>query len=181
MAPGPDDILRFWFEQTAPRQWWARDAAFDQVIRERYAATHAAAARCELSGWRDGPEGRLAEIVVLDQFSRNLFRDDPRAFAQDPLALALAQEAVRAGADRMLEGERRAFVYMPYMHSESATVHEQAIALFTALGDESHLRFERRHKSIIDRFGRYPHRNRILGRPSTPDEVEFLAQPGSSF
>jgi uncharacterized protein (DUF924 family) len=178
---GPEEVLQFWFDEIAPAKWWARDAAFDQLIAERFGPTHAAAARCELHAWRARPDGRLAEIIVLDQFSRNLHRDDARAYALDPLALALAQEAVRSGADRAVARGRRAFLYMPYMHSESAPIHALAIELFTALGDAANLDSERRHKSIIERFGRYPHRNRILGRPSTPEEVGFLAQPGSSF
>jgi len=180
-ATASDDVLQFWFTEIAPRQWFARDDAFDRALAARFAGLHAAALRCELYTWRERPEGRLAEVIVLDQFSRNLHRDDPRAFAADPLALALAQEAVRAGADLALPPQQRVFLYMPFMHSESAAIHEWALRLFTDLGIENNLAFERRHKAIIDRFGRYPHRNRILGRASTPDELAFLAEPGSSF
>jgi uncharacterized protein (DUF924 family) len=181
MISGPDEITRFWFEEIAPKQWWARDAAFDEMVAARFGATHAAARQCELSAWREQPNGRLAEVLVLDQFSRNIYRDDPRSFACDPIALCLAQEAVRSGADQALPRERRAFLYMPFMHSESAVIHEWAIKLFAALEMESNLDSERRHKAIIDRFGRYPHRNRILGRTSTPAELDFLARGGSSF
>jgi uncharacterized protein (DUF924 family) len=181
MIRDPEEVIRFWFEETSPKQWWGREAAFDKALTVRFGATHAAAARCELYAWRQQPAGRLAEVVVLDQFSRNIYRDDPRCFAYDQLALCLAQEAVRIGADQTVPKEHRVFLYMPFMHSESAVIHEWAIKLFCALGNESNLESERRHKKIIDRFGRYPHRNRILGRPSTPEEVEFLTREGSTF
>lgn len=177
----PHSILHFWFTELTPAQHFAKDTVLDDTIRTRFGATLEAAARCELSGWRATPEGRLAEIIVLDQFSRNVWRDTPRAFAQDALALALAQELVASGADRTLPIEQRRFAYMPYMHSESALIHQQAVALFSQPGLEDNLRFEHAHQAIIDRFGRYPHRNAVLGRNSTPEELAFLQQPGSSF
>jgi uncharacterized protein (DUF924 family) len=177
----PQDILNFWFEELTPKQHYAKDAALDEAIRVRFGATLEAAARCELFAWRATPQGRLAEIVVLDQFSRNVYRDTPRTFAQDALALALAQELVASGHDRSLPVAQRAFAYMPYMHSESALIHAQAVALFGQPGMENNLNFELRHKAIIDRFGRYPHRNAILGRSSSADELAFLSEPGSSF
>jgi len=176
-----DAILAFWFEEVSPRQWWARDDGFDRLITSRFGALHAAAGRCELFAWRASAAGRLAEIIVLDQFSRNIHRDSPAAFACDALALALAQWAVAVGADREISVERRAFLYMPYMHSESPAIHALAVPLFGAPGLEGNLGFELRHKAIIDRFGRYPHRNAILGRRSTPEEIAFLQTPGSSF
>jgi uncharacterized protein (DUF924 family) len=176
-----DEVLRFWFEEITPQQWWKVDAAFDQLIVARFAVLHEQANRCELFAWRSEPQGRLAEIIILDQFSRNMYRGDPRAFASDPLALALAQEAVAVGADQALTSEQRGFLYMPYMHSESRIVHSAADALFKAHTSESRHDFELRHKAIIDRFGRYPHRNAILGRPSTEEELEFLAKPGAGF
>ncbi len=172
------EILKFWFEEIESEQHWTKDPAFDELIRERFGAVHAAAARCELYRWRETPDGRLAEIIVLDQFSRNLFRDRAEAFAHDPMALALAQEAVARGADREIAEDRVAFLYIPYMHSESRAIHEIAVQLFEGL---SNLDFELRHKAIIDRFGRYPHRNEVLGRASTAEELEFLQEPGSSF
>ncbi|HET7268774.1 MAG TPA: DUF924 family protein [Oleiagrimonas sp.] len=180
-APSADDVLGFWFDELEPRQHFAKDTKLDALIGERFGAVHAAAARGELHAWRDDAAGRLAEIIVLDQFSRNLFRDDPRAFACDPMALALAQEAVRAGADQALPRARRAFLYMPYMHSESPRIHALAVELFKQDGLEGNLKFEYGHKKIIDRFGRYPHRNAALGRTSTAEEEAFLAEPGSSF
>jgi len=135
----------------------------------------------ELYGWRSTDLGRLAEIIVLDQFSRNIFRDQSLAFAWDAQALVLAQEAVTAGVLEQLEFSQQAFLIMPYMHSESKIIHEQAIKLFSRPGLEFNLDFEKRHKVIIDRFGRYPHRNEILGRQSSAEEEEFLKQPGSAF
>jgi len=177
----PQPILHFWFTELTPRQHYAKDTALDEAIRTRFGATLEAAARCELFAWRATPEGRLAEVLVLDQFSRNVYRDTPRAFAQDALALALAQELVASGQDRSLSLPQRSFAYMPYMHSESALVHAQAVDLFSEPGMEETLRFELRHKDIIDRFGRYPHRNALLGRTSTAEELTFLSEPGSGF
>jgi uncharacterized protein (DUF924 family) len=180
-ADKPEGVIAFWFTEITPKQWWARSDEFDQLISARFGALHAAASRCELFEWRKTATGRLAEVIVLDQFSRNIFRDNADAFASDGLALALAQTAVATGADRELEVGQRAFLYMPYMHSESAVIHGMAQALFASLGDKDKLDFELRHKAIIDRFGRYPHRNALLGRASTPDEIAFLQTPGSSF
>lgn len=178
----PQQILAFWFDEIDPKAWWSADPAFDALVRERFGATWARAAQAELHEWRTAPEGRLAEVVVLDQFSRNIHRNTPLAFAQDPLALALAQEAIAVGAARRLEPVRRTFVYMPFMHSESRAIHVWAEALFRDDGiDADNHDFELRHKAIIDRFGRYPHRNQILGRTSSAEELAFLQQPGSSF
>ena len=179
--PTVDSILAFWFEEITSKQWWISSNDFDRQIESRFGAVHAAACRCELYGWRESAAGRLAEIIVLDQFSRNIHRNDPRAFACDALALVLAQTAIAAGADQSLDAVHRAFLYMPYMHSESPAIHSVALSLFGAAGMEGNLDFELRHKAIIDRFGRYPHRNAILGRTSTPEEIEFLKTPGSSF
>lgn len=175
------DVLRFWFEELQPAQWFKKDPALDAEILRRFESLHGQAMRGELFTWRAAPEGRLAEILVLDQFSRNMYRNDGRAFASDPLALVLAQEAVRAGDDQMLPVGPRGFLYMPYMHSESPLIHEEAVRLFNQPGLENNLDFEYRHKVIIDRFGRYPHRNVLLGRTSTPEEIEFLKEPGSGF
>jgi uncharacterized protein (DUF924 family) len=174
-------VLDFWFKEIDAKQWWTKSAEFDQLIESRFGSLHTAAARCELYAWRETPPGRLAEIIVLDQFSRNMYRNQPQAFACDALALALAQTAVATQADRHLEMRQRAFIYMPYMHSESPLIHSEAQALFSQAGLENSLASEHQHKTIIDRFGRYPHRNAILGRASTAQEIEFLAGPGSSF
>lgn len=175
------EVLEFWFSELSPEDWWKKDAELDALIERRFLQTLERAKRGELFAWREQPEGRLAEIIVLDQFSRNIYRDTAAAFAQDSLALVLSQEAVCAGVDRQLSAIQCHFLYMPYMHSESVLIHEQAEQLFRNNGLESEYRFELRHKAIIDRFGRYPHRNAILGRESSEEELEFLRQPGSSF
>jgi len=177
----PQQVLDFWFEELTPKHWFRKDADLDRTITQRFGDTLAAAARCECWQWRETPSGRLAEILVLDQFSRNVHRDTPGAFAQDPLALALAQELIDRRQDESLPLAQRVFVYMPFMHSESRVIHDRALCLFDQPGMEDQLDYERRHRVIIERFGRYPHRNAILGRESTPQELEFLNQPGSSF
>jgi uncharacterized protein (DUF924 family) len=134
-----------------------------------------------LAGWRKTGKGRLAEIIVLDQFSRNLFRDDPRAYAADPLALALAQEAIAADIPTAFSAKRRVFFYLPFMHSESRLVQTQSVRLFEGLGLAKNLDFARQHQAVIERFGRFPHRNAALGRTSTPEEIAYLAEPGSGF
>jgi uncharacterized protein (DUF924 family) len=180
-AAAPQDILHFWFDEAKPEQHFGKSGAFDAAIRDRFAATHRAAAAGELDEWRGSADGRLAEIIVLDQFSRNLHRDDARAFACDGMALVLAQEAIRAGAERDMPAVRRAFLYMPFMHSESRVIHVEAERLFRQPGLENNYAFELKHKAIIDRFGRYPHRNAVLGRLSSDVEEAFLRQPDSSF
>lgn len=174
-------VLDFWFKELTPKQWFAKSDELDNTIKERFSHTLEAAANGECWQWRKEAKGRLAEIIVLDQFSRNIYRDTPRAFAQDNIALVLAQEAVEQGVDKLLDSDEKAFLYMPYMHSESKLIHEQAMRLFDQPGLENNYDFEVKHKEIIDQFGRYPHRNAILSRESTPDEEAFLKQPGSSF
>ena len=173
-----EEILAFWFEEIEPAKHWVKDPEFDQLLRDRFGAVHRAATQGELYQWREKPEGRLAEVIVLDQFSRNMFRDQPESFASDSLALMLAQEAVANGADKQIDPGRVSFLYMPYMHSESPIIHKVAVELFAVHGS---MEFELKHKAIIDRFGRYPHRNECLGRESTPEELEFLQGPDSSF
>ncbi|ELM6646679.1 TPA: DUF924 domain-containing protein [Vibrio vulnificus] len=175
------EVLTFWFEQLQPKDWFSGGDDTDRMITDKFRSLLLQAAQCELVEWRQHPQGRLAEIIVLDQFSRNVFRGTPQAFAQDPLALALAQEAVALGADGELSLQEKSFLYMPYMHSESPFIHQEAVRLFAQPGLEHNYDFELHHKAIIDQFGRYPHRNAILGRESTPEEVEFLKQPGSGF
>ena len=174
-------VIDFWFREIEPRQWFAKDSDFDRLIAERFKDVHDKALKCELFPWRETAAGRLAEIIVLDQFSRNIHRDSPLAFAADPLALALSQEAVRVQAQNELTPSQKCFLYMPHMHSESPLIHEQAVKLFGEPGLERNLEFELMHKAIIESFGRYPHRNAVLGRVSTSDELTFLNTPGSSF
>lgn len=178
---GPDAVLAFWFDRDAAAKWWSADAAFDRDIRTRFAALIRQAVDGELHAWRDDPTGRLAEIIVLDQFSRNAFRNSAAAFAQDAVALVLAQEAVRLGVHASLSHEEVTFLLMPFMHSESKKIHQWGEALFREFAPQNNYDFELRHKAIIDRFGRYPHRNAIRGRTSTEEELAFLQQPGSRF
>lgn len=175
------DVIRFWFEEIEPKQRFVKDPKFDELLRSKFGDTHRLAAQGLLYSWRDHPLDALAEIIVLDQFSRNMFRDTPAAFATDTMALVLAQEAIRKKFDKELDNSKRSFLYMPFMHSESKEIHDVAMFLFDQAGLEDNFNFEIKHKAIIDRFGRYPHRNEILGRESTEEELEFLSQPGSSF
>jgi len=174
-------ILKFWFEEIDHSLWWTKNDEVDQQIRERFAEIHQKAIRCELFDWRKDAAGRLAEIIVLDQFSRNLFRDSPLSFANDSLALGLSQEAISVGADQSLSPIQRSFLYMPFMHSESLIIHEIAMDLYKKNGIQSNIGFEIKHQEVIKKFGRYPHRNKILGRESTRAEIDFLKQPGSGF
>ena len=175
------DILDFWFSPETQPNWFAKSDQFDQSLKEKFGDILEQASKAELWSWRKNADGRLAEILVLDQFSRNIFRDTPRAFTQDSLALALAQEAISQDLDKQLSPDQRSFLYMPFMHSESKLIHEFALKLFQRLGNPENLEYEIKHKIIIDRFGRYPHRNQILGRESTEEELSFLTQPDSSF
>lgn len=178
------DILQFWFQELDASRRFAKDVALDEAIRQRFGATHLAATRGELFGWRVTLAGRLAEIIVLDQFSRNMYRDLPASFVHDAQALTLAQELVAREAAQpndILTIEQRPFAYMPFMHSESPLMHAQAVQLFSRPGLEGYLKFELAHQAIIEQFGRFPHRNAILGRTSTPAEETFLKQPGSGF
>lgn len=175
------DVLSFWFDEVEPSQWWIKDIKFDTLIKKRFLTLHQQANNCELYTWRDTAKGRLAEIIILDQFSRNIFRDSSKAFSSDSLALALAQEAVGLGIHKELTATENSFLLMPYMHSESLSIHNVAVALYTENGVQSNLSFEIKHRDIIERFGRYPHRNAILKRISTPQEEAFLKQPNSSF
>lgn len=173
--------MKFWFEEIDPSLWWSKNETFDQRIRDEFADLHAQAIRCELFAWRKTAEGRLAEIIVIDQFSRNLFRDSPLSYAYDSLALALSQEAISTESDQALSPIQRSFLFMPFMHSESLLIHEIALTLYRTIGIQSSLDFQMKHHAIIKQFGRYPHRNSILGRASTRAESEYLKQPGSGF
>jgi len=175
------DVLNFWFNEIEQSKWWLKDKDFDHLIKERFGAIHHAASAGELSHWRETAHGRLAEIIVLDQFSRNIYRDSAQSFAYDGLALCLAQHAIAIEANIELSTIEQSFLYMPLMHSESVKIHKTAVELYQSNGQPSNLEFELKHKAIIDKFGRYPHRNKILGRKSTSEEIAFLQQPGSSF
>jgi uncharacterized protein (DUF924 family) len=176
-----NDILHFWFEEIEQSQWFIANTEFDQIIQQRFTDIHLQAQRGELYSWRATAKGRLAEVIILDQFSRNMFRHTAQAFAFDSLALVLAQEAISTGDDQVLTTSERSFLYMPFMHSESLAIHNVAVGLYQANGVQANLDFEMKHKIIIEEFGRYPHRNEILGRQSTEAELIFLTQAGSSF
>lgn len=176
-----EDVIRFWFVDHGSDDWFSSSEAFDAELAAAFADTHAAVAQGEAWSWREAPEGRLAEILVLDQFSRQLFRGSARAFASDSMALALAQEAVAGGNDKALDPQKRMFLYMPYMHSESLVVHEEALRLFTDLDNENILKFEIAHADCLRRFGRYPRRNAALGRESTAEEKAYIADGDGMF
>jgi uncharacterized protein (DUF924 family) len=172
----PMEILSFWFSDTSRPKWFATDPSFDAAVSARYGAVLQAAKRGELFQWRETIRGRLAEIIVLDQFSRNIHRGAATAFECDAQALVLAQEAVRDQTRLELTPDEKAFLYMPFMHSESLVIHEQGLKLFSEVGLEWHLPYEEEHRRVIQRFGRFPHRNAILGRASTAEEDLYLAQ-----
>jgi uncharacterized protein (DUF924 family) len=172
-------VLSFWFEETRPYQWYRRDDAFDAEIARRFGALHDAASRGKLEVWRAHPRFSLSLIILLDQFSRNLYRDTPRAFAQDAHALDVAREALARRFDHLVDDKRRAFFYMPFMHAENLSVQEECVALFKAqLPTTMNVPFAVEHRDIVKRFGRFPHRNKTFKRPSTPDEIRFLRHGG---
>lgn len=188
MNGDPRDVLDFWFSETARTRWFEKDPAFDAECR-RFAPLVAAAADDRLAAWERTPEGCLALAILLDQLPRNLHRGSPRAFASDAKARAVAERAIARGFDRRLPPDRRAFLYLPFEHSEDLADQRRSVALFRQLAADmggtaqaqEYLDYAIRHEQIIERFGRFPHRNAVLGRPSTPEEEEFLKQPGSSF
>ena len=169
----PSDVLAFWRE-AGPDRWYDRDEVFDTAIRTRFLPTYEAAAAGELGDWENSPESALALLIVLDQFPRNMFRDDPRAYAADPLARAVADRAIARGFDQRVDAGERLFFYLPFEHSEDAADQARSVALHRALGDADSLKWAQLHADIIARFGRFPHRNAVLGRETTPDEQAFL-------
>lgn len=186
-----DEVLTFWFQdptgQTTKnrKEWFAKDPKFDQEIRDRFLGLYEQAATGQLNHWPETAPGMLALILVLDQFPRNLFRGDPRAFATDARALALTQTAIARGFDQVLPLIQRWFVYLPLMHSEDLAIQQQSVEYFRQLEQDPETQscypYALKHRDVIQQFGRFPHRNAILGRPSTPAEIAFLQQPGSSF
>jgi uncharacterized protein (DUF924 family) len=188
MPPAAQDILDFWFGAgDRPRaEWFRKDPAFDAAVRERFGPLIEQALQRGIDDWAHSPQPALARIVVLDQFTRNVFRDTPAAFAGDALALAAAQELVAGGQDRRLAPLQRWFVYLPFEHAEDRAAQQESMRLFGLLAAEhperaDALEWARRHQVVIERFGRFPHRNAILGRASSAEEAAFLRQPGSSF
>jgi uncharacterized protein (DUF924 family) len=175
------EILRFWLEETPPEKRFAHDPAMDEVCRQRFGELRDVVLEGAAAGWRGAPEHLLAAVILLDQFSRNLFRDDPRAFAADPLTRSLTREALARGWDEGLDAPSRQFLYMPLMHSEAMADQVEALRLFAALGDAPSLDYARRHAAQIARFGRFPLRNEALGRPTTAAEAAFLSDPDARF
>ena len=171
-----DEIIKFWFEDVTPEKKFQKDEVFDTEIKDRFESTYWEIINGETESWRKTPKGRLAEIIVLDQFARNMFRGHKQSWLGDQLALGLAKGALAISADKEVSEEQRMFFYMPYMHSESKEVHEEAVKIFTEYGNELNLKYELMHKEIIDRFGRYPYQNELLGRESTPEEIEWLKE-----
>ncbi len=182
-TPDPEiaAVLAFWFKELPPSRWFERDAAVDALCRDRFGDLHDRLACTVPPEWLETADGCLAAVIVLDQFPRNMFRDDPRAFATDDAALAIAERAINQGFGSQLEPGRRMFLYMPFQHAENTAAQARSVGLFATLGTPETLDFAERHKAIIDRFGRFPHRNEILGRQSTAEELAFLDTPGSSF
>lgn len=175
------EVLRFWFEELDAEQWFAGSKELDAEITERFTDIHAEVAAGEFWRYRTDAHAYLAEVLVLDQFSRQMFRGEPKAFAWDGMALTLAQQAIASGLDTELDENERLFLYLPFQHSESALIHEEAMRLFEALAHEKAFEMERIHRDIIDRFGRYPHRNEQLGRETTPEEADYLRENHEEF
>ena len=174
-------MLRFWFKETRPKQWFEKDEAFDAAVRRRFLALHEALATQPIAALLTDARTALAAIIVFDQMPRNMFRGSPRAFATDAKALDVAVAAIANGFDTGLTKDERLFCYLPFVHAEDREMQARCVALMSGLGDPDLTKRAEAHKAVIDRFGRFPHRNAILGRASTPDEIEFLKEPGSSF
>lgn len=175
MIASREDVLEFWFSDEVKPLWFRSTPAFDDALRERFLATWQAAAAGELDHWADSPEGALALVVVLDQFPLNMFRGKPEGFSTEALSREVAKAAIDKGWDQQLEGALLAFLYMPLMHSEDLADQDRSVALFEAAGLADNLRFAKHHRELIRRFGRFPHRNAILGRPSSEEELAYLA------
>lgn len=177
----PTDVVNFWFAPAHEPLWFEPSPAFDRELGSRFGELYRRAAAGELDHWQRGADGSLALCLLLDQFPRNLFRGSAQAFATDARALAVVEHAIARGFDQELPAKRRLFLYLPFEHSEDLAHQERAVELIGALGDAGWLDYAIRHRDIIARFGRFPHRNEVLGRASTPEEMVFLEQPGSSF
>lgn len=181
MTAGPTvaDVIAFW-RDAGPDRWFKKDAAFDEEIRSRFLPTHEAAAAGRLTAWEAAADGALALLILLDQLPRNMFRDSARAFATDPLARAIAAGALLRGFDAQVPADMRTFFYLPFEHSEDIADQERCLALYKAAGDADNLKWAELHADIVRRFGRFPHRNAVLGRATTPEEQAFLDGGGFS-
>jgi uncharacterized protein (DUF924 family) len=183
-----DEVLDFWFgREDEPgygefrEEWFRKDPEFDREVRERFEELHEQAAAGALDGWKEDARGSLALVILLDQFPRNMYRGDPRSYATDRKAQETAEYAVDHALDRELPEFQRRFLYMPFMHSEDLAHQRRSVELFRGAGEDDTDSYALRHMEIVERFGRFPHRNEVLGRPTTPEEAEFLNEPGSSF
>ncbi len=181
MGRGVQDILDFWYGEPARGKWFAKDEAFDALIRERFLISYEQAIKHKLKPWEETADGMLALIILLDQFPRNMFRDTPRMFESDEYACLLVYKAIENRWDEAMNVDKRRFLYMPLMHSERLADQEYAVTLFTRNVDEYSAEFARKHMEIIKEYGRFPHRNAVMGRTNTAREEAFLKQPGSSF
>lgn len=179
--PTPETIIDYWFADGMPPRWFKKDDAFDAELRERFADAYETAASGGYDSWRESAEGTIALVLLLDQIPRNIFRDTPKAFEADAKARELTQRALTYQLDQNLSILQRMFLYMPLMHSESLEEQEQGVQLFTDLGREENIRYAIAHRDVIAKYGRFPHRNAILGRTNTPEEEAYLAQPGTGF
>jgi uncharacterized protein (DUF924 family) len=176
-----DDVLSFWFEELEPADWFKKSDATDQKIHDRFIKLYANVARMPVQDHGSSARQSLAAVIVLDQFSRNMFRGSPHSFGTDRMARKIADAAVKAGLDQELPREQRVFLYLPFEHSEDLADQERSVALISALGDERYTEYAIAHQKVIEQFGRFPHRNEVLGRQSTEQELEYLAKPGSGF
>lgn len=177
------EILHFWFEEVEPQQWFQKNPELDKIISERFISNYEMARDGLSDGWSSDADGALALVILLDQFPRHIFRNDPRSFATDKKALLFAKEAIHKGFDQLLEPVKKGFLYVPFQHSEDLRDQERSVELMGAMKEENPTGYDYavRHRDVIQKYGRFPHRNAVLGRENTPDEEEYLAQPGAGF
>lgn len=180
MRDSKQSVLDFWFNETEPRQWFEKNDTFDQIIRDRFGGVYDMAAKGLCASWQDSADGALALCIILDQFPRNMFRDDPQAFATDGQAVLISKQAIKKGLDQVLTPTKRRFIYLPFEHSENLQDQIRSVELFATMKYDDPLGYDYavRHKDVIERFGRFPHRNAVLGRASTEEEKEYLAADG---
>lgn len=183
MKDGQQEILNFWFTETQPQQWFQKNEEFDQKIKENFLEIYEMARKGLLDDWKKDADGCLALVILLDQFPRNMFRGSPQAFATDSQALLIAKHAVGKGFDQILEPVKRGFLYMPFQHSESMADQKRSVELFGKMKEDNPVGYQyaQRHYDVIDEYGRFPHRNKVLERENTPEEEDYLAQPNAGF
>lgn len=177
----PREIVDFWFLEEVAKDHFNKNPELDKKIRDKYLSTYIKASKGELEDWMNKPEGYLALVIVLDQFPRNMFRESPKAFESDEYALFIAKNAIEKGLDKKLTAPQRTFLYMPFMHSENLMVQKESVKIFKDLGREINYKYAVKHLEVIEKYGRFPHRNEVLGRESTPEELEYLSKPGAGF